>query len=399
MPAAPLPENENERLKALRRYDILDTEAEVAYDNIVELASYICETPIALVSLVDDERQWFKAKVGLDAEETHRNLAFCAHAIHDDKVLEVENAAEDARFSDNALVSGAPNIRFYAGAPIITNDGHKLGTLCAMDTVPKKLNDKQRSAMQSLARQVQSNFELRYRSAHLKQLNETKNKFFSILSHDIRSPVKSIMGLCEYLKRRAENMGKDELKEVVEHLNRTSETADKLIHDILDWAQFDRGEMRCEPRNIELKAVVDEIVELLGPLANKKGIHLSSECDEAVTVFADGTMLRSIIQNLVSNALKFTHRNGSVTIRCKTDADKTCIDVKDTGIGLSQSALESVFSYEKSYSTEGTSGENGSGLGLSLCRQFTEKMKGSINLISEENAGTAAHVVLPSKES
>lgn len=158
---APIPSNQNQRLEALSKYQILDTAPEESYDHIVSLASFICDAPIALISFVDDTRQWFKSKVGLAVSETELNLAFCAHTIYQGSMMVVEDATKDDRFSWSPLVTGSPNIRFYAGAPLVNPEGYGLGSLCVIDQVPRKLSDKQREALHSLSELVVTQLELR----------------------------------------------------------------------------------------------------------------------------------------------------------------------------------------------------------------------------------------------
>jgi PAS domain S-box-containing protein len=163
---ARLPANENTRLQALRAYDILDTPPERACEDLVQLAAQFCGTPIALISLVDSGRQWFKARVGLDACETSRESSFCAHALlQPGELLVVPDASADPRFAANPLVTGEPRIRFYAGAPLVTPEGHALGTLCVIDRVPRQLSDGQRSALCRLAQLAMDQFELRRKPA------------------------------------------------------------------------------------------------------------------------------------------------------------------------------------------------------------------------------------------
>jgi len=164
---APLPPNEKERLAALREYQILDTQPEQEYDDITLLAAEICQVPVALISLVDKSRQWFKSKLGVRQCQTPRDVAFCAHAILQGEPLIVRDALKDYRFSDNALVKRSPYIRFYAGFPLIDPQGHSLGTLCAIDRRPRQLSATQDRAMRALSRVVIARMELQRTSAHL----------------------------------------------------------------------------------------------------------------------------------------------------------------------------------------------------------------------------------------
>jgi GAF domain-containing protein len=164
---APLPKNEAERLKALYEFEILDTKAEKAYDDLTRLATYICRTPIAAITLIDSDRQWFKSRIGIAAAETSRDVAFCAHAITASGILVVPDALEDERFRDNPLVTDDPKLRFYAGSPITTSGGYRLGTLCVIDTIPRQLSSGQLAALKVLGRQVMMQMELRRENREL----------------------------------------------------------------------------------------------------------------------------------------------------------------------------------------------------------------------------------------
>jgi len=171
------PIDEQARLAALRRYRILDTAPEEAFDDLTLLASYICGTPMALITLIDEERQWFKSQRGLgNLRETERSVAFCTHAITQADILEVPDTREDDRFRQNPFVTGQPHIRFYAGAPLITPDGHALGTLCVIDTEPRRLSPDQRRALDALRHQAQAQLELRRRLDDLRQALAERDK-------------------------------------------------------------------------------------------------------------------------------------------------------------------------------------------------------------------------------
>ena len=174
---APVLPNEKQRLKVLWEYQVLDTIPEEVFDDLTELAARICEAPIAMITLVDEDRQWFKSKVGVSLTETSRDISFCGHAISQPDLFIIPDATKDERFAQNPLVTSEPKVRFYAGAPLVTPDGHALGTLCVIDKVARELRPDQKNALRVLARHVMSQLELRRRSHELTQANRERDKY------------------------------------------------------------------------------------------------------------------------------------------------------------------------------------------------------------------------------
>ena len=229
MPAAIKPENEEQRLKDLTNYKILDTLPEQEYNNITKLTSIICNVPIALVSLVDRDRQWFKAKTGLGANETHRNLAFCAHAVLDPEgPLIVENAAENRMFSDNALVTGDPNIRFYAGYPLNTSSGHCLGTLCAIDRKPRSLTQEQSEILKYLSNYVVILLELR-KQANTPNISSQFGQFALIASQNIGETIVLIKKYEASSRSHLDDAAKQCIQMFLDSASKTQEVLKLLI--------------------------------------------------------------------------------------------------------------------------------------------------------------------------
>src|SRR5688572_21323414 len=181
-----VPENEQARLRALADYQILDTPAEAAFDGLTALAAHILEVPMALISIVDADRQWFKSAHGLDARETSRDVSFCGHVVTNNRELIVGDAQEDQRFADNPLVTGAPHVRFYAGIPLRSRDGLVLGTLCALDRKPRELAPEQRRLLEALAQQVTAQLELRRRNLELEEHDRVHKELQTRLEGSLR---------------------------------------------------------------------------------------------------------------------------------------------------------------------------------------------------------------------
>lgn len=171
----PREKTEVKRLNVLWQYDVLDTVPEEVFDDLTELAARICEAPIALISLVDEDRQWFKSKIGLSVNETSRDVSFCAHAIKQQELFIIPDTTKDLRFAKNPLVVSDPKIRFYAGAPLITPDGYALGSLCVIDKVPRELKHEQKQALRVLSRHVMTQLELRRHSKDLAEANKAQD--------------------------------------------------------------------------------------------------------------------------------------------------------------------------------------------------------------------------------
>lgn len=393
------PFNENERLEELYKYQILDTPYEKEFDELVQLASQICDIPISLITLVDKERQWFKASVGVDVRETPRDVSFCAHAIHDDKALIIRDALEDERFVNNPLVQDQPNIRFYAGVPLISPKGYRMGTLCVIDTRPRDLSDEQINALEVLSRQVSKQMDLmlannrlaeslekvEQQNHELEKLNRTNNKLLSVISHDLRSPFTTMSGFLDLIEQDA--LSGEEILSSTKGLKNLLVSSTDLLENLIQWGISRISSDELDLQSVNLFKVTNEIFADLKPVANKKGNELENLIPDNMELEVDSVMLRFIIRNLTQNAIKFTE-NGNISVSADEYPEYHRISVRDNGRGMIPEHQSGLFNWEKRLSTKGTSGEKGSGLGLLLCKDFVENHKGEIKVKSKAGEGT-----------
>jgi len=409
MIVAPLPENEGERMEALKSYAVLDTPKEEDYDEIVKLASDICQVPISLISLIDMNRQWFKANVGLDADETPRDVAFCTHAILTEDILIVEDALQDNRFFDNPLVTGHPDIRFYAGMPLTSSDGYKLGTLCVIDQKPRGLDELQIQALKVLSRQVMNHLDKRLKvnqlnesllkiniqHAQLEELYSSNNRMLTIIGHDLRGPLSTLKSMLEMLGDGY--ISEEDFKSMTEKLAVSLKYSDELIENLMAWARKQFDKQVVEPRNVDIHQKVDASFDLLSFAATKKGTKLVNEIAPGTQIKTDENMLHFMLRNIISNANKFTE-NGSIRVGIAEVGDEWHITIADTGLGMPPEKLSRLFNWDGKMSTYGTSGEKGSGLGLSMSQEFARKLGGRIEVASEMGNGSVFTIILPIKD-
>jgi signal transduction histidine kinase len=396
---APLPPDEQGRLAVLHDARVLDTLPETDFDDIAVLASEICGTPISLVSLVDTDRQWFKAKVGLELDETGRDDSFCAHAIHGSELLEVPDAGVDPRFTDNPLVRGDQKFRFYAGAPVLLDGTHAVGTVCVLDNVPRELTAGQRRALRSLARHASVQLELRRYARHadkiagrMRQLDRMKDSFLAGVSHELRTPLASIRGYLELLQ--ADDLDPETSQRFLTVMQRNSDRLLRLIDDLLTVARLNDGEAELDLVELDLAELSHQVTATCLPLAEHRGVALHDLTERPVPARGDSRRLGQALNHLIVNAIKFTSPGGEITVR-GTAADEPELVIADTGVGIPAAELPHVFDRFFRSAAADRMAVPGPGLGLSIVNLIIDAHHGSIHLDSQPGVGTTVRLTLP----
>jgi signal transduction histidine kinase len=382
---APLPLDEAGRLAALDRYKILDTAPEQAYDDFTQLAAQICGAPIATITFIDAARQWFKSQIGLKDSETRRELAFCGYAILGPDMFVVPDASRDPRFSDNPLVTGDPNIRFYAGAPLVTGDGHGLGTLCVIDRVPRQLGAEQAAAMQALSRQLMAQLELRRALAALTEAERAKKVFVANVSHELRTPLTSIRGALALVRDSEPNLD-DDSRHLLSAAHRNADRLLALVNDLLDLERVGSGELAIVKEDCDLDAALQRAIETVRPIATDAGVGLAAE-PASLRFHADPERIGQVAINLIANAVRFSPRGGTVSIGVSSSGGRVRVTVDDQGPGVPVAFRQAIFEPFKQVQGSAAHKKGGTGLGLAISRAIVQGHDGAIGVDDAPGGG------------
>ncbi|MBL9192605.1 MAG: response regulator [Opitutaceae bacterium] len=416
-PAAPSVADEAQRLESLRALGLLDSAPEADYDDVTLVAAQLCNTPMALISLVDSERQWFKSRRGIEMTETPREWSFCAHALaRPDGLLVVPDTEEDARFAGNPLVTGETQLRFYAGTVIRSPEGQPLGTLCVLDTRPRRLNSRESSALQALGRQVNRLIALRRTthelqvehhrtrdlSAQAAEASRSKSEFLANVSHEFRTPLNAIIGLSGLL---LDSPLSDHNREFAETIRNSGETLLALVNDILDFSKIEFGRLALETAPFDLKECVESAIDLVAAQAAEKSLDLLYWIDPQLPeqVVGDGTRVRQVLTNLLSNAVKFTPAGevfldvgGSYLDRNGESGPlRLTFAVHDSGIGIAPDQMNRLFKAFSQVDASSTKHFSGTGLGLSICQRLVALMQGRFGVESTPGRGSTFSFEIP----
>lgn len=435
------PDYEKERIAALHSYYITDTFSETEYDQIARLASAICGTPVALVTFVDENWQWFKAKVGTDFDGTPREIAFCEHTIRvADEVMIVEDAVADTRFANNPLVTQDPNIRFYAGAPFATDEGHVLGTVCVLDKVPRKLTQQQIEALEILSKQVsillktrkmnvdlglankvlkgnnkiikgdktrlegklqvlqaEHLMEMHSKNDELTRINKELETFAYISSHDLQEPLRKIQTFSSWLKMNESESLSPKGSEYLQKVETSAYRMQRLIRDLLQYSRSTSTASEFEETT--LHEIVNPVLEDI-----KEEI---SEFNATIDLKGDGRLyviqfqFRQLLYNLLSNALKFARKGVAPHISISLFYEKANesmpnhfrIEFSDNGIGFDNQYSERIFTLFQRLSSENKVA--GTGIGLTIVKKIVFNHGGTICAHGKENEGALFTIRIP----
>ena len=398
MIAARIPDDEEARIQALHRCSILDTLPEKEYDQITELAANICESKVSLVSLVDVDRQWFKSANGIDATETPRDLAFCAHAIlNSNEPLIIEDATKDERFVDNDLVTGPTNIRFYAGFPLTLENGYSLGTLCVIDSFPRTISLTQIRALEILADNVVSLLELRKSKLGQQKLiqklsrsNKGLEQFAYIASHDLQEPIRMISAYTGLLESKYKSNLDGEADSYIDYIVDGCKRMQLLVDSLLELSLIESSKVNIE--SVDCNKVLEDVMSDLA--IKTKETDAQVIWSDMPTLMVEPNQIRTVFRNLISNAMKYcVDRAPEIIIGADQQGEDIKFFVKDNGIGIEEKYQEKIFELFKRLHARNDF--TGTGIGLTITKKIVERHGGELTLESTVGVGTTFYFTIP----
>jgi signal transduction histidine kinase len=410
MAKAPLPVNEGARLATVNAYNHETLARDHGLQALAQAASGIADTPIALISLVERHRQWFPAKVGFDGiPETPRDEAFCSHTILGDDVFEVPDAATDPRFADNPLVTGDPGIRFYAGFPLRAEDGHKLGTLCVIDTTSRRLDDRQRAQLAHLTAAAEQFMTHHKKQADLIQVvdearhvaecaDHAKSTLLSNVTHEFHTPLNAIIGFADIIEREVYGPLPDSRYAERAHDIRVSgEVLLRIVSDVLDLARLYGGEAELRRDVVDMREVLTSVTASRRRAAEDAGVTVTPDCPErTVAAIGDELALRKSLRKVLDNAIQHTPTGSRISVELDVlSRDVAAICVTDTGPGIPPSEFDRVCREFEHLDTAHAGDDKGPGLGLAVARQLIEAQGGELSLDDNVAHGTRICLALP----
>ncbi len=386
------PPDEQERLAALQELRLLDTPAEERFDRITRTARDLFHVPIALISLVDAKRQWFKSRTGLDVTETPRSISFCGHAILGDDALVVENALEDSRFSDNPLVTSPPEIRFYAGIPLRSRTGRKLGTLCLLDRMPRSFGAEEVARLRDLAAWAERELNLSVEvEASIAEMRET---FVRLVSHELRTPVTSIVGALELM--RGDSVAGDHIDALSGIAIDGARKLNRIVDDIVEISELDAGQQDVTPSRIELSLFIEAAMEHYVAAARQVGVDMTMAAPADLSIQAAPKLLGRILRTLLDNALRFSPPDTTITLAAApTNQSMIRISIRDHGPGIPAEHIPRLFQPFVQADASDSRSHNGFGVGLAICRRLATAMGGQLGYEPAEGGGSRFFVDLP----
>ncbi|MCM5528446.1 GAF domain-containing protein [Parasegetibacter sp. NRK P23] len=330
MIAPPKPFNEKERLRELNRFNILDSAPEPEFDELVELASRICKAPISMISLVDENRQWFKSKIGFSADQTDRDISFCGHAILNNDVMVVSDTASDQRFSDNPFLTETPPIRFYAGAPIVSN-GHTLGTICILDVIPRNISEEEIRTLKILAGQVKKLLELRLSNQSLKlqlqvdhvqkeslqAIARTNNLLISVVRDKVGKTIEGLQQKLENFETR--ELTRDAIFSLFGEVGTQLSGASALIRNLADWNESQAG-VSLTDSAIPLKVMIQQVKDKLEKEFPQVTKHFKMHLPGDINIGQHRTKLEFILRQLLFQVLN-TCKDANIHLSATSDND------------------------------------------------------------------------------